>query len=176
MPPKPETHSRFFCEIQPVLDKNVMGLNISGFTAAETLQCHLSPFLWLSHNLKFSWIQRAACGQLILKMELCVKLGGGKQEGKRKKTLRGIGKKDKYFWLIFAGILLPRFGTELRALNSFAHSHTMRSPKQIIQQRGDHQWGGRGWLSSGRSSNLCCHTGKDYPRDQQWNPGLIMPR
>lgn len=67
---------------------NVMGLNISGFTAAETPQCHLSPLLWLSHNLKFSWIQRAACRQLILKTELCVKLGGKKRRKKKEITER----------------------------------------------------------------------------------------
>lgn len=65
--------------------KNAMGPNILGFTAAETLQCHLSPLLWLTHNLKFSWTQRAACRQLILKTELCVKLG----EEKRRKRLAG---------------------------------------------------------------------------------------
>lgn len=102
---------------------------------------------------------------------------GGKKEGKRKKSLRGIGRKDKYFWLIFAGILLLWFGAELRG-SSFAHSHTLCSPEQIIQQRAGTAnaggvggaalcRGGRGWLSSGRSSSLCLHTGKDYPRDQQ---------
>lgn len=83
--------------------KNVTGLNISGFTAAETLQCHLSPLLWLSHNLKFSWIQRAACRQLILKTELCVKLGGKKRRKKRNhwEGLAGNTNISGWFLLVF---------------------------------------------------------------------------
>lgn len=186
MPPKPETHSRSFYEIQPVLGPSVDQICLTQHLPAtrmswawifqdlqlqKTLQCHLSPLLWLSHNLKFSWIQRAACRQLILKTETWRE----KKKEREKKSLSGIGRKDKYFWLISASILLPWFGAEVRG-SSFAHSHTVCPAKQKIQLTLQTAVGWEGMLSSGRSSSLCCHWGKDYPRDQQWNPGLVMLR
>lgn len=91
---------------------------------------------------------------------------------------------NKYFWLIFASILQPWLRAELKAASfALAHSHTVYSPKQIIQQTIDvanTSWGGKscalpaagagvggGRLRSGRNSRLSFHTCKDYPPDQQ---------
>lgn len=73
-----------------------------------------------------------------------MKLG---EKRKRKKSLRGIGRKHKYFWLIFTSILQPWLRAALKDSSfALAYSHTMYSRKQIIQQTIDTantSWGGK---------------------------------
>lgn len=85
-----------------------------------------------------------------------MKLGGEKKRRKKKEITERDWQERQIFLANFW------FGAELRGSSLPILTPGAQHSRKLSKE----QWAGRGWLSPGRSSSLCCHTGKDYPGDQ----------